>query len=53
MDNFTKIKELTSVTKTYSKEIQDICRVKAANKGQMNDFRASEGWLETFKSQNG
>ena len=28
MDNFTKIKELMSVTETYSKESQDICRGK-------------------------
>ena len=26
---------------------------KAASKGQMNDFRASEGWLEKFISRNG
>ena len=25
---------------------------KAASKGQMNDLRASEGWLEKFMSQN-
>ena len=26
---------------------------KAASKGQINDFRASEGWLEKFTSRNG
>ena len=25
----------------------------AASKGQMNDLRASEGWLEKFMSRNG
>ena len=25
----------------------------ASSKGQMNDFCASEGWLETFMSRNG
>ena len=29
IDNFTKIKELASVTETYSKESQDICREKS------------------------
>ena len=29
IDNFTKIKELTSITETYSKESQDICRGKS------------------------
>ena len=42
MDCFGKIEELTSITETYSKESQDICRGKAASKGQMNDFHASE-----------
>ena len=46
MDHFAKIKELTSVTETYSKQIQDNVEEKADSKGQMNDFRASEGWLE-------
>ena len=26
---------------------------KAASKGQMNEFRPSEGWLEKFMSRNG
>ena len=41
MNNFTKIKELTSVTETYSKESQDICK------------RKSQGWLERFMPRNG
>ena len=50
MDHFAKIKELTSVTETYSKQIQDNAEEKTDSKGQMNDFRASEGWLEMFMS---
>ena len=51
MDNFTKIKEL----KVSPKLIQRKAGIYAAEKakGQMNDFRASEDWLEKFMSRNG
>ena len=53
MDNFTKIKELMSVSETFQRKARIYAEEKAVSKGQMNDFRASEGWLEKFMPQNG
>ena len=39
-------KLIQSKARIYSEE-------KAASKGQMNNCRASEGWLEKFMSRNG
>ena len=51
MDNFTKIKEFTRVSrKLIQRKARIYAEEKAASKGQMNDLRASEGWLEKFMS---
>ena len=42
MDNFTKIKELMSVSETFQRKARIYAEEKAVSKGQMNDFRASE-----------
>ena len=41
MDNVTKIKELTQ--KLIQRKAKIYAEEKAASKGQMNDFRTSEG----------
>ena len=51
MDNVTKTKELTQ--KLIQRKAKIYAEEKAASKGQMNDFRTSEGWLEKFISRNG
>ena len=46
-------KNLRVSQKLIQKKARINAEEKAASKGQMNDFHASEGWLEKFMSQNG
>ena len=46
-------KSLRVSRKLIQRKARIYAEEKAASKGQMNDFRASEGWLEKFMSRNG
>ena len=50
---FQRSKNLRVSRKLIQRKARIYAEEKAASKGQMNDFRASEGWLEKFMSQNG
>ena len=46
-------KNLRVSRKLIQRKARIYAEEKAASKGQMNDFRASEGWLEKLMSRNG
>ena len=48
-----KSKNLRVSQKLIQRKARIYAEKKAASKGQMNNFRASEGWLEKFMSRNG
>ena len=53
MDNLQRSKILRVSRKLIQKKAKIYTEEKSAGKSQMNNFRASEGWLEKFMSRNG
>ena len=51
--NLQRSKNLRVSGKAIQRKARIYVEEKAASKGQMNEFRPSEGWLEKFMSRNG